>query len=187
MFSSDVLEGFVIESTPPAGEPVIQDATVTLVVSKGPEPINVPNLIGLTRSEARSQVENLGLVFAVADDRVDVSADSGLVDLVAAQSPDSGELLPGDEITVAIGKLRQVAVPDVIGQSEVDAISTLEAAGFTVEVAGTIEVDSDSPLIGLVADQDPDADDVVDDGSTVTIWIGVAPEEPPPPDDDDDG
>ena len=181
-FSDDILEGFVVSSDPSAGNPLIQEATVTLVVSKGPAPIAVPNLIGLTEAAARTAVEDRGLLFAVASERVEVSAASRLAGLVAAQTPPSGnELFPGDEVTVSIGVLQQVVVPDVIGMEEAEAIAALEAEGFVVEVVGTIEVAIDSPLIDLVADQDPTADALVDDGSTVQIWIGVAPE--PPPDD----
>jgi len=182
-FSDDILEGFVISSDPRAGSPVIQQANVTLVVSKGPAPIAVPSLIGLTPSEAQSRVENAGLVFAVADEPIEVSAASELAGLVAAQTPPSGnELFPGDEVVVTIGILQQNAVPDVIGMTEADAIAALEDAGFVAEVVGTFEVAVDSPLIGFVADQDPDADVLADDGSTVQIWIGVPPEEPPPDD-----
>jgi serine/threonine-protein kinase len=184
-FSNDILEGFVIESDPAAGEPVVQEATVTLLVSLGPEPIPVPNLIGLAPNDARAQVEGLGLVYSEAGERVEVSAESGLDGLVAAQSPDSGELLPGDNIVVSIGALRQVSVPDVIGLTEQEAIDALQEAGFVVDVAGTVEVAPDSDLIGLVAAQNPDADAVQDDGSTVEIFIGVAQEEPPPPDEDE--
>ena len=185
-FSDDILEGFVISSDPSAGSPLIQEATVTLVVSKGPAPIAVPNLIGLTEAAARTAVENRGLLFAVASERVEVSAASELAGLVAAQTPPSGnELFPGDEVIVSLGVLQQIVVPDVVGMEEADAIAALEADGFEVEVVGTIEVAAGSPLIGLVADQDPPADALVGDGSTVQIWIGVAPPEEPPPDDGD--
>jgi serine/threonine-protein kinase len=180
-FSNDILEGFVISSDPAAGNPLVQDATVTLVVSQGPEPVAIPDLIGRSVGEARNLVEDSGLVFVVADDPVEVSAASELDGLVAAQTPPAGgELFPGDEVTVSIGTLRQIAVPEVIGLSETDAIAALEDAGFEVEVVGTIEVAADSPLIGVVADQDPTADALIDDGSTVRIWIGEAPPEPPP-------
>ncbi len=184
-FSDDILAGFVVSSSPSAGEPVIQGAIVTLVVSKGPAPIPVPNLIGLTLSEAEATVQNAGLLFAVANEPVEVSAVSELAGLVAAQTPPSGsELFPGDEIVVSVGVLIKVEVPDVVGKTEAEAIAELEAAGFVVEVVGTIEVAADSPLIGFVADQDPPAEALIDDASTVQIWIGVAPPEEPPPDDD---
>jgi serine/threonine-protein kinase len=180
-FSNDILEGFVISSDPAAGNPLVQEATVTLVVSQGPEPIAIPDLIGRTVGEARSLIQDAGLLFAVADDPIEVSAASRLDGLVAAQTPPAGsELFPGDEVVVSVGTLRQIAVPDVIGLSEADAIAALEDAGFEVDVVGTIEVAADSPLIGVIADQSPTADALVDDGSTVEIWIGAAPPEPPP-------
>jgi serine/threonine-protein kinase len=174
-FSDELLAGFVISSNPPAGSPVLRDATVTLIVSKGPEPIPVPNLVGMTVEGARNTVEDLGLVLSVQPEAIPVSAASGLAGLVAEQSPPNGtELLPGDPVTVAVGVLRQIEVPEVIGLIEERAINMLEGDGFVVEVAGTIELPDGDPNIGRVADQDPDAGTSAADGSTVRIWLGVA-------------
>jgi serine/threonine-protein kinase len=154
---------------------VLRDATVTLIVSKGPEPIPVPNLVGMTVEGARDTVEDLGLVLSVQPEAIPVSAASGLAGLVAEQSPPNGtELLPGDPVTVAVGVLRQIEVPEVIGLIEERAINMLEGDGFVVEVAGTIELPDGDPNIGRVADQDPDAGTSAADGSTVRIWLGVA-------------
>src|SRR5690606_22949012 len=66
----DVVE--VADDDAPAGEVVSQDpagntqtergATVTLRVSSGPDEVEVPNLLGLTESQARETLEDAGLV-----------------------------------------------------------------------------------------------------------------------------
>jgi serine/threonine-protein kinase len=85
---------------------------------------------------------------------------------------------------VKLGELRRVEVPDLTGMTEDDARDALAELGLTLNVAGTVEVPPDSGLEGLIAAQNPDAGSVVDDGTEITVDIGVVtPEEEPPPDD----
>ena len=99
--SNTVDVGSVIRTEPGPGE-VPLGSTVTLVVSTGPEAIDVPALIGLTVQDARNRVEELGLVLRVSDTQVDAGPD--FVGLIAEQSPSAGAtLFPGDVISVNIG------------------------------------------------------------------------------------
>jgi serine/threonine-protein kinase len=95
----------------------------------------------------------------------------------------------GDEVTVSVGELIQVEVPDLIGLSQDEATDALEELGLTLEVVGDTEVDPEGDLIGMIATQEPAAGETVPDGSTIQVTIGVAPAEPPPADDGggDDG
>lgn len=177
-FSDEVLEGFIIRSDPEPGVEVTFTMAITLYVSKGPEPFAVPNLIGMSEDDARNTIANLGLVFVVSDERTAVSAASGLDGLVATQTPPAGnEVTIGDTVEVTIGELIQVTVPDLEGMTEEDARVLLESLGLGLEVAGTKNVSNASGLDGLIADQDPKKDTVVDDGSVVRVWIGIAPGE----------
>ncbi|MCP4227869.1 MAG: PASTA domain-containing protein, partial [Actinomycetia bacterium] len=119
---------------------------------------------------------------------VDVTLASGLVGMIASQTPSAGtEVVFGDEIHVRLGVLLQVAVPDLIGMTEEEARTALLDLGLTISVVGTVEVPPDSGLEGLVAGQDPEAETMVDDGSVVTVDLGVVTPEEPPPDDGDSG
>lgn len=55
--------GTVLRTLPPAGTAVPEGSEVTLIVSRGPEPkpVSVPNLIGRSLSEAKDELERLGL------------------------------------------------------------------------------------------------------------------------------
>jgi serine/threonine-protein kinase len=59
--SSDVDEGDVIGTDPPAGQSVARGETVIVRVSKGAEQVRVPGMIGQTREEARQTLEREGL------------------------------------------------------------------------------------------------------------------------------
>src|SRR5205814_109641 len=67
--NSDRDAGTVIDQTPAAGASVDQGTVVKLKVSKGPQPVAVPNVIGSTFATASSQLQGLG--FAVARKDVD--------------------------------------------------------------------------------------------------------------------
>ncbi len=93
--------GSVIRTEPGPGQ-VPLESTVLLVISKGPEPVAVPNLIGKTEAEAKSLLDSLGLVLRVSATRVDAGPD--LAGLVAEQSPGRDVLiLPGEVVSVNLG------------------------------------------------------------------------------------
>ncbi|MDJ0924362.1 MAG: Stk1 family PASTA domain-containing Ser/Thr kinase [Acidimicrobiia bacterium] len=186
-FSDEMLEGFVTRTDPPASQLAQRDETVTIYVSKGPEPFPLSDLTGRTVEEAQTLASERGLIIVVDVETVEVTAASGLAGKIAAQDPSPGtEVVFGDEINVRLGVLLQVEVPDLTGMSEDDARTQLLELGLTLNVVGTVEVPPDSGLEGLIGSQDPAVGTMVDDGSTVTVAIGVVTEEPPP-DDGDDG
>jgi serine/threonine-protein kinase len=180
-FDNEMLEGFVIRTDPGASQLAERDATITVYVSKGPEPFPLPDLSGRSIPEAQSLASDRGLSLIVDTDTIEVTQDSGLVGMIAAQTPSAGtEVVFGDEIHVKLGVIRQVAVPDLQGVSEDDARAALLDLGLTLNVAGTVEVSADSGLEGLIAEQSPQAGLMVDDGSVVTVNIGVVTPPPPP-------
>ena len=173
-FSTDVLEGFVIRSVPEGGQLVPAGNRVQIVVSKGPEPFALEDLKGMTESEARETVSNLGLVLVVGDP-TEVTAASGLRNVVATQTPSAGSsVVIGDEIEISIGVLIRVPVPDLTAMTFEQAEAALAAEGLSILDSGFIQPDPARDLQGKVADQDPDPGLLLPDGSTVRIWIGLA-------------
>ncbi len=173
-FSAEVLEGFVIRSSPEAGQLVPRGNRVQIFVSQGPEPFAMPNLVGKTPDEARTEVINLGLIDLVGDP-TDVTAASGLAGHVAGQQPVSGtEVVIGDEVEVSIGQLIQVSVPDLIAMTFEEAEVALAAIGLTIVNGGLVQTPPELGLAGLVAEQDPLPTLLVPDGSSVIVKIALA-------------
>ncbi|MFC7900060.1 Stk1 family PASTA domain-containing Ser/Thr kinase [Streptomyces griseoincarnatus] len=90
--------GKVARQTPGAGGEAAEGDTVTLTLSKGPEMVEVPDVVGDSVDEARDKLEGAG--FGVKEDR-------GLLglfgDTVKDQSVDGGETAPkGSTITLRI-------------------------------------------------------------------------------------
>jgi beta-lactam-binding protein with PASTA domain len=101
-------------------------------------------------------------VFAVNDGAaaVAVSVVASMTDLIIAIAPPAA----GD-----------VAVPDVVNQTEADATSAITGLGL---VAGTTEAPDETVPVGSVVSQDPSAGTMVAAGSTVNIVVSTGPDAP---------
>lgn len=149
----------VIGQSPSAGSVIPITDTINLTVSDG---IVVPNVIGMSLTEATNTLESAGL--SVIDFQEPNNAPIGQV---FNQFPASGNNLnPNDQVQifVSIG----VLVPNVLGMTEANATSTLQGAGFNVSVN---PVENNAP-IGQVVSQTPFGVDA-EYGSTVIIDVSA--------------
>jgi len=172
-FSADILDGFVIRTEPGAGRLLANDDALMLVVSMGPEPFALPTFVGMSVADAQRRALDLGLIFILEDDTEPVTLDSGLVGLVAAQTPDGGtEVIVGDEVRIRLGSLIQRVVPDLSEMTQEDAETLLATLGLKLEVVGETPVE-DEALAGLIVTQEEAADSEIGDGSTIHVTLGV--------------
>jgi eukaryotic-like serine/threonine-protein kinase len=165
--SDTVAKGRVISATPSEGQSVDKGSEVALVVSTGPEEIEVPDVTGKSYDEASTQLEAAGFKVTRKDQET-ADEDPGTV---LSQAPKSGEQAPkGSAITLTVAKEpSEIDVPDVTGEDQGDAIASLSSAGFKIERQ---EKDVDSPEgDGVVLEQDPPSGKAKK-GSSVTIVVG---------------
>nr|WP_240917904.1 Stk1 family PASTA domain-containing Ser/Thr kinase [Phycicoccus sp. HDW14] len=162
-FSDTVPEGQVVSSSPKAGASVKRDAAVALVVSKGRQPIAVPDFTNKSAKDAQQALTDLGLkVDASKQDNSDTVKKGDVI----SQSPRDGTLFKGDAVTLVVSKGPVlVDVPNVIGKQVDEARSVLEAAGFKVKVERAL-----GGIFGTVRFQDPESGQAPK-GSTVTVTI----------------
>jgi serine/threonine-protein kinase len=66
-FSDTVAVGVVIGTDPAVGQPAARDSQVSVIVSKGPELVAVPNVVGLTVEAASAKLAEFGLTPDVQD------------------------------------------------------------------------------------------------------------------------
>jgi beta-lactam-binding protein with PASTA domain/tRNA A-37 threonylcarbamoyl transferase component Bud32 len=97
-YSDRYPEQVVISTDPAAGESVPQGGTVTLVVSDGPAPRAVPDVIGLDVREATRQLNEAGFI-------VDGVQGSPLLPVIASD-PQPGDVLPYGSYIVLATSLR---------------------------------------------------------------------------------
>jgi eukaryotic-like serine/threonine-protein kinase len=160
-YDNDIPVGHVTGFKPDIGTELKRGQELIVYVSRGHEPVTVPALVGLSPEEATANLESLGFSVERSEGR---SADVDPGEVMAVD-PASGQQAPYEStvtIQVSVG-LPQVTVPDVVGKSEEDATALLEAAGLQVKV---------SQFFGdRVLRQSPQAGEVVDMGTSVTILV----------------
>ena len=108
---SDLAKGMVAAQQPAPGERLQSGATVTVVVSKGPEGLSVPNMTGRREAEARKLLSEAGLLpsrYANYQGRADLSEDvlsQVCIGCVLSAAPHPGEQVPpGTEVFLAVRK-----------------------------------------------------------------------------------
>jgi serine/threonine-protein kinase len=163
-FSETFARGIVIGQNPDGGEKTDKGNFVRITVSTGRPKAVVPDVIGKTQSDAVATLTAAHLKVSVL-----YGYSSKDPDTVIAQDPRAGNKVFWNTVVhIRISKgVKQIAVPNVVGQSYASARSTLLAAGL--DVAKTL-VDSNSPA-NTVVSQSPSAGTQVGAGTTVTLSV----------------
>ena len=161
-FDEVVAPGIVVSWSVPsdptltAGSTVPPETLVELVVSKGPAPRIVPDVVGGAGASARAAIEELGLVFVEAPQEFNDDVPLGSV---IRQEPAPGvEVERGTTVTVVISKgVDLVQFPDLSGAATYeDAAVLLLEAGFEPrlrfgDAQGAIRdvtIDGEEPEVG---------------------------------------
>ena len=119
-----------------AGDQVLQDTLINIVVSSGPALRTVPLIVGLKLEEATALVTELGLVLGSSPDGFSSEVAVGLI---GAQAPPPGQLVPKDSTIVYSISMGPdlVVLPNIVGINFVESEKRLLEAGFVVgEVSG---------------------------------------------------
>jgi serine/threonine protein kinase len=111
-YSDTVAVGTVISQTPAANVEITQDAdrTITLVVSKGPQSVAVPNVVGFTQDAAVAELEAKGLVASCVMIANDGSYAANCV--VKTDPGTDAAAEPGSTVIVYIAAERDVTIPE---------------------------------------------------------------------------
>jgi serine/threonine-protein kinase len=166
--SSSVPKGSAIRTIPAAGDVVNRGERIQLLVSSGPEQVEVPSVVGLTRDSAEKLLADKGFEPAVEEAESDKPEDE-----VISQSPTAGDVVDkGSRVTITVSKgIETVNVPNVEGFTRRDAAAEIRAAGL-VPVAREQDV-TDPAQDGVVVEQRPGAGTESEKGKQVVLIVGV--------------
>jgi beta-lactam-binding protein with PASTA domain len=169
--SARIPNGLATRTSPEEGTRAERGSRVRLFISTGPEQVEVPNVVGESRAAARAALADAGLEVAVDEQESDQPENR-----VLSQSPAGGATVNvGSTVTIVVSAGREEAtVPNVEGLSVGSARARLSGAGFDVRV---VEQESEDD-VGRVIRQSPGAGARRPRGATVTITVGVKPQDP---------
>lgn len=172
-------KGRVVRQRPPAGAEARRGATVVLTVSKGPQIVVVPAVIGQMEAAATAALRRVGLRVNIARVPASGPVPEGSV---VAQNPRGGVKAPkGSTVrlniaaagapaggsTQTVPTTGEAPVPNVVGSRDTAATARLQAAGFRVS---STPVTSTRPA-GTVLTQSPAGGTTATRGSTVRITV----------------
>ncbi len=163
-FSNEFPQGFIMRSTPAAGERIKRNSQVTLFVSKGIEQIALSNYKGKSGEQALNELTEAG--FDVKTKYV--FSEDLPVGAVISQTPGAGEADKGSAITLLVSKGSEfVFIPNIFSVSETKAIAALKDQDLKVVVKKV-----GNKKNKVVTNVSPKVGTKVKRGSTVTITVG---------------
>ena len=171
VFSEDIPKGKVITSDPAGGGRVEIAGTVHLIISKGKDRIEVPDLAGLTVEEAAAALKKSDLKVGRVSEKYSDTFETGLlIDGI----PASGSPVRKDStVDLIVSKgLEQVELTNFQGKTSDQAQSELTAAGLIV--SSKYEY-SDSIPVGTVISQTPSDVSTIGKGQKIELVISKGP------------
>ncbi len=167
-FSREVPANSVIDQSPQAGEVVKRGRRIELDISKGPDLVQVPDVTGKHRLEARNLLENLG--FTVKEDpRYDEMVTE---EYVIEQNPLGGNRVDQGStvyLRVSLGPPPPpFPMPNLVGSTRDDANRILEESGLR---PGVVTGSLTGFPAGVVAAQSPSPGVTVRVGEAVDLVI----------------
>lgn len=147
---------------------IIVGIILAIVLTGGEEAVTVPNIVGLTESEAVQALDEVGLKLEKEDSYI--TSENQPTGVVANQDPAQGATLnKGDKVTAEI--TAELRMPNVIGLSQSEAESTLKKQQIsTIQVSNTPV--TDPAKVGTVVEQTPAGGSLISPGSSVSLQIG---------------
>ncbi len=169
--TSDDPRGLIIEQRPGPGAFLGEGDEVRVVVSRGPPPVSIPSIAGLSVTDAQAQLEQLGFVVGIQRE-FNETIDK---DIALRTDPVAGtKKRPESSITVFVSDgPPPVPVPEVAGKSYDEAVATLAAQRLG---AARKDVFSDTVTAGTVIGTEPAVGQPAARDSVVTVVVSKGPE-----------
>jgi serine/threonine protein kinase/beta-lactam-binding protein with PASTA domain len=170
---SSAPSGTVISQIPQTGR-LKEGRSVSVVLSRGPQPVQVPNLTNLTQSAASAVLQTLGLKLGPVLHQSSMTVPAGSV---ISSSPDQGTLLPGQAVSIVVSTGKPIVPVPALTPASSASFAAAEAALAASHLTAT-EVQQYSSTVpkGQVIGTQPAAGTQVRVGSAVTVEVSKGPQ-----------
>lgn len=166
VYDDTVEPGQVVSITPEPGTEVKPGTVVEIEVSLGAPSFNMPNVVGKNISEARSSLEDLGLVVSVEYEKNDSVTENSVIRQSAKAN---SKVQQGDQINLVVSSGESTKkVTNVVGKHKDDAVSILKKQGFKVVVLENYHADVKADF---VISQTPLGGSSQVEGAQITIYV----------------
>ena len=176
VYNESVDAGKIIEQSPEGSRKIEKGGTITVNISRGAKTFQLPEYTGQEARQVKIELERLGVICVEGTPEFNDEVANGYV---LRTEPVAGtELTAGDTVTLTVSKgpeIILVEMPNLMGCSENEALTLLEAAGLNWD---PIVYEEYEGTPGQVIYQSVEALTQVEKGSTVAFTVSI---EPPPP------
>ncbi len=145
--------------------------TLTVINSSTPEDVQIPNVVGVSKEEAKQKIEASKLKFNVSREEYNAEIEAGYV---ISQDPayiNNYSVKEGSTVNVVLSKGKElVKMPKVIGLEYTKAESTLKELGIEIE---KIEETSQKVESGYVISQETSEGTEIETGTKVKLHVST--------------
>jgi beta-lactam-binding protein with PASTA domain/N-acetylneuraminic acid mutarotase len=165
-----ISSGSVISETPVAGVKASAGSAVTLVISRGPLFVAVPDVVGLSQSDATTAIKGAGLIVGNVSVQASTTTPSGSV---LSETPTANtSVVSSTAVNIVVSSVSSpVSVPNVVGVDQATAVSAITGAGLTVGPV-TLQMSATVPA-GTVISETPSASSGVRSGGAVGLVVSL--------------
>jgi len=171
--SDKIAKDNIIRQSVAEGVELKEGETVTLTVSSGIDTVKIGDYAGMEQAEAEEAIKKLGLKTTVSTAYSD-EYETGKV--IETKPKAESAVAKGSTVTLVVSlgpETTMVAVPQLIGSEEEAALAMCEEKGLVAEVY----YQENNANIGLVIDQSLAAGTSVEEGTYITLIVGVEEED----------
>jgi serine/threonine-protein kinase len=165
--------GTVVDQNPPAGGEAAPGSEIDLVVSEGPEPVEVPDVTNQFRDDALARLSQAGLTFEIAEEFSDTVEEDRVIRTDPAPLE---EVEPGTVVLVVVSRGPEpIEVPNLRGLLEDEARALLDDLGLELRVSDATIPVPDPEDVGRIIEQVPEEGTLLSRGDSVAVTLGSAP------------
>lgn len=136
IYSLEIPEGSVIDISPDPGTRMNHNDEVSVLLSKGPMPVQMPEVVNHTKAEADAALSDAKLSVTYDEENSDTVAKGKII----SSSVDAGTQLHwGDSVKLVVSKgPKTITLPNVCGKNTDEARRIIEGLGLQVKISAPL-------------------------------------------------
>lgn len=136
IYSLEIPKGCVVEISPTPGMQMNHNKNITVILSKGPMPVSMPDVVNLTKEEADKAFNEAKLVPNYSEEFND-KVEKGKI--ISASVQKGTQMHWGDKLDVVVSKgPKTITMPDVRNKNANEARRILESLGLKVNISAPL-------------------------------------------------
>lgn len=136
IYSLEIPKGCVVEISPTPGMQMNHNKNITVILSKGPMPVSMPDVVNLTKEEADKAFNEAKLVPNYSEEFNDKVVKGKII---SASVQKGTQMHWGDKLDVVVSKgPKTITMPDVRNKNANEARRILESLGLKVNISAPL-------------------------------------------------